>query len=293
MIRPFWSPTESTCSRFVLVMVLLALGGCDPAVDAFQENEQHYSIFGYLDAAADTQFVRVERLRDNRPTDAPEQLEADVRLTNLDTETTVSLRDSLFQFYGDVAAHNFYTARDIVPGTSYRLVVEGPEGEVSRAQATVPQAPVTTVVSPVQDCFPSCDSPWLGPACESEDEGSNREVVLRVEGVDRLVAVKAIYDMTVPEGSWTFHHLERSVEGENGIQARAGYDEDWCHIPPPSNRDRTLKAIRMVVAAGGPDWPDFARLRSDAEQLPTVASNVEGGVGLFAGVVTDTLVVHR
>ncbi len=278
--------------RLVLAVVTCVLIGCDPTVDPFQENDQHYSIFGYLNVTADTQFIRVEKLRDGQATQAPPTLNVTVQLTNVATDETVTLQDSLVHFFGDATAHNFYTTADIAPNTTYRLVVEGPNGAVSRAETTTPRRPRTTVVRPVQDCFPSCDTPWLGPACESPDEGSDRKAVLRVENTERLVAVKAVYDMVAPEGRWSFDSLSEASEVDEGVfQARAGYDNDWCRMPPPSTQDREAKTISMIVAAGGPDWPDFMGLDPEMDLLPTVASNVEGGVGLLGGIATDTLIV--
>ena len=278
--------------RLVLAVALCALIGCDSTVDPFQENDRHYSIFGYLNVTADTQFVRIEKLRDGQATQAPPTLDATVRLTNLATDRTVPLQDSLFQFFGGATAHNFYTTADIAPSTTYRLVVEGPNGAVSRAETTTPPSPTVTVVRPVQDCFPSCDTPWLGPACESPEEGSDRQAVLRVGNTDRLVAVKAIYDMSAPTGRWSFDSLSDASEVRDRVfQARAGYDDDWCRIPPPSTQDRTAKRISIIVASGGPDWPDFMGLAPERDLLPTVASNVDGGVGLLGGIATDTLVV--
>jgi hypothetical protein len=48
-------------------VLLIIAAGCDPTVDSFQENEFHYSLFGILNASADSQFVRVEPLRDGLP----------------------------------------------------------------------------------------------------------------------------------------------------------------------------------------------------------------------------------
>lgn len=266
--------------------------GCDPTVDSFQENDQHYSIFGYLNVTADTQFVRVEQLRDGQATQAPATLDAAVRLTNLATDQTVTLQDSLFRFLDGRTAHNFYTTTDIAPSTTYRLVVEGPDGAVSRAETTTPRELTTTVVTAVQDCFPNCDTPWLGPACESPEEGSDREAVVRVTNVDRLVAVKAVYRMNAPNSTWSFDHLSDITQVESDIfQARAGYDNDWCRMPPPPSQDRAAETISMIVAAGDPNWPAYAGIDPEMELLPTVASNVDGGVGLLGGIATDTLVV--
>lgn len=278
----------------VATMLLLVGGGCDPTVDRFQENDLHYSIFGYLNASADTQFVRVEPLRDSMLTRAPETLKADVTLSNLSTGRTVSLRDSLFRYLDAATAHNFYTTVDVEPATPYRLVVQGPEGAESRVQTTVPDAfPPPTVVIPVPECFPDC--PFRDPP-ECDLAGGavgSRIAVVSVKNVERLVAVNAHYTMKNPPGVWSFGHLADTVQTAPGvIEGRVDYGQDYCRIPPPVQGSRTLEEIEVVVAAGSPNWPDFLGLDLETELLPGVASNVEGGVGFLGGIVTDTVVVY-
>lgn len=186
-------------SAVVATFPVLFLLACDPAVDQFEENHLKYSVFGYLHVSADTQFIRIERLRDGSLTRAPDSLPADVILTNLTTDRTVLLQDSLFRFPGDATAHNFYTTTNIEPSTPYRLIVQGPEGAESRAQTTVPDRfPTPSVVIPIASCFPNC--PGVGPPGCSPAGNESRFAVLRIIGIDRVVAVRALYYMDEPGG---------------------------------------------------------------------------------------------
>lgn len=266
-------------SSVAITFTVLLLVGCDPTVDTFHENEFDYSIFGYLDASADTQFVRVEQLRDSMLYRAPATLDAEVTLTNLGTGHAVALRDSLFQFSEGSVAHNFYTTRDIQPTATYRLVVQGPGDAESRAQTTIPDSfPSPSVLIPASE--PTCDR-----------YGSNLAIV-EVEGIDRLVAAKALY-YTMPAGLWQFNYLpvvERSPDGTYLVRVHA--NTDACGIPGAEESIRKVVRLEVMVAAGDPEWPSFTGLDLETETLPTVASNVEGGVGLLGGIVTDTIVVY-
>lgn len=264
---------------FAVPVFLLVVMGCDPSVDSFQENDLHYSIFGYLNASADTQFVRVELLRDGLLTRAPATLDADVTLTNLATEHTTSLQDSLFHYLDGATAHNFYTTVDIEPTATYRLTVQGPDGAESHAQTSIPDTfPAPTVIVPA-DTFPTC----------SNFRGNSEIAVVEVQDIERLVAVRAIYYMVDLERVWSFGHLADTVQtGTGAVRARIDYGHDWCRIPQRGEAER----IEVVVAAGDPDWPDFMGMAWETEVLPDVASNVEGGTGLLGGVVTDTAVVY-
>jgi len=144
----------------------MILVGCDPAIDPFQENDRYYSVFGVIDASADTQFVRVEALRDGMPTEAPARLDAEVTLMNLAADRTVTLQDSVFRYLDGATAHNYYTTDDIQPSTAYRLVVRGPGAAESGAETTVPDAfPRPTVSMAIPRCFPTCPPPGGPHSC--------------------------------------------------------------------------------------------------------------------------------
>ena len=60
-------PARAAPPALLLLFLLSVAGiGCDStALDPIVESKESYSIFGYVDARADTQFVRVEALRDS------------------------------------------------------------------------------------------------------------------------------------------------------------------------------------------------------------------------------------
>jgi len=102
---------------------------CDESFDATAPSELAFSVFGYLDASADTQWIRVMPIR---PLKVTEQ-DADgttVTLEHLGTGRIFELRDSLFRFSPDsdteggsdgAYVHNFWTVEDIEPGAAYRF----------------------------------------------------------------------------------------------------------------------------------------------------------------------------
>lgn len=277
-------PVKSEGWHIVLagVGLLLVMGACDPQVDRFEENDLHYSLFGYLDASADTQFVRVEPLRDGLQTRVPRTLGAEVTLTNLATDRSISLQDSLFRYQENATAHNFYTTVEIEPNTPYRLRVRGPGEAESWAQTTVPDSfPAPYQVVPLEAFDPECT-----------DQGPRGASVVRlvIPGIGRLVAVKSLFT-TRYGGVSDFNHLSDTTYVQGGqLRARINLAEDYCEIPP---RLREVSKIQIVVAAGDPNWPDFLALDWEAEVLPSAATNVNGGVGYVGGVVSDTLVVFE
>lgn len=267
----------------VLLAGIFLYSGCEPAFSPIKEDGRDYSIFGFLNASADTQFVRIEQLRDNLFSDAPSDLKIKAKLTNTSTGQSVMMKDSLFHYYSDGKAHNYYTTFSIDPAETYRLEIIKEETKAS-TEVTVP------------DDFPS-------PELIAEDE-------LRITGIDRLIGVKMIYSVIAkctnppnrkicPEeptiNQYGFQHLSDTLHVENGtILASIKQGEDLKQIQTQySKQGFIVDKIEVMVAAGSPSWPDFLSLDEETAAVPGTASNIEGGVGLLGGVVTDTILVFK
>lgn len=283
-----FSGLESGLVAFVGALLLLSSTGCDTSVNPIQENDLHYSIFGTLNASADTQFVRVEALRDSLSIGAPAELDAEVLLTDVTEEQTVALQDSIFRYSGDTYAHNFYTTHDVQPTHTYRLTVRSSEGAESSALVSVPDT------FPEPTAIVSVDRDLLG--CSP----SGATMVVEIRGIERLIAVNALYYMTplnrempreeVEPHVQNFGHLADTSQVPDGsIWANIGYQEDLCQIREDFGDSHQIDKIEVVIAAGNPDWPDFMSMDWETVALPGGASNVEGGSGLLGGIVTDTV----
>ena len=120
---------------------------CDESFTAIESSELRYSVFGYLDASADTQWIRVMPVRTVVLT-APDSFGATVTIEDVATGRTITLRDSLFKFtkYNDsaigsegVCAHNFWTTERVQPGASYRLAVTRPGEKPAEAVVSIPR----------------------------------------------------------------------------------------------------------------------------------------------------------
>jgi len=262
--------------------------GCEPSFDPIHENDRHYSVFGYLNASADTQFVRIEKLRDSLATGTLTKLDATVTLTNTSTGQTVTMQDSLFE-YPQGRAHNYYTTMEIVPNGSYKLVVKGPAG-------------TSSVDVEIPDVFP--EPQLLDPPDE--------DPFVVVRGIERLVGAKIIYNSCVncicgspatdpppcPAKPYIremdFYSLADTTSFDNGIirvPIDSLEDRQEIEMEYPPNREFTITNYRMMIAAGTDQWPDFIALDQEAAGLPDVATNVEGGTGFLGGIISDTLTI--
>ena len=119
---------------------------CDETFDPIAPSTLAFSVFGYLDASADTQWIRVTPIRPLRetPPDAPG---AQVILEHLATGRIIELRDSVFRFSSysedlgaeDAYVHNYWTPEPIEPGAAYRFSARRDGKEAAEAVVEIPR----------------------------------------------------------------------------------------------------------------------------------------------------------
>ena len=250
-----------------LAFALLAvLGGaaCSSAFEPQQETDAYFSLFGYLDASADTQWVRVTPLRATADPD-PGPLGADVVLERVSTGERWPLRDSLFTFPSGAVARNAWTTAPVEPGETYRVVVRRADGAETRATVRVPPTPPRPEV--VDGVF-SC------PA----------RVVF--SGVERVVDATAVYRDRETGAVRRFSKLRAIRPGRDGaFVVEVFFGDDAAEMGADPLGIRAFEAS-VVVAVGTDDWPDLVGLPPDEAVLPRGDGRIENGVGFVGGVVT-------
>lgn len=284
--------------------LVLLLGCGDPSVDILQPSDQfQFSLFGALDVAADTQVIRVEPLGDSTQVGAPRDLDATVLLENLDSGEQISLRDSLTTFGAEpIAVHNLWTTHPIRPSTSYRIVVRSGGASVTTATTTTPSRPPTLSHTAFPDTalFLPCVFPE-NPNNEARDANS---FTVTAQDVDRIAGAEVIYPLRTPPSTAPriFDHLEGVEQNEDLFNISVFYRRDLVRAnptppPPPAMRDCASPSdfqrpyAQVIVAAGGPDWPDWRGLPLDQIARPDSFSNVDGGNGFIGAVYSDTVEV--
>lgn len=269
-----------------LFLGILLLVGCDASVQPFSSSDKYrYSIYGALNPAQDTQWVRVEPLQE--PTSegvSDEPLDATVTLENVDTGQTWVLRDSLTEVFRDELQHNFWTTAPIAPDTPYRVVVQNAEGETTSASTTTPVRPPSVEVKSA-----------LRLPCTPPQE-SNRFGIVLTE-VDKLAALRMRYYQSPfgPTEVFEFDHFDAVTKGEARYEGSINYAEDLQSIRQTPGRSCLADSAKVIVASGGPDWPEFSRYSgATISELarPDSFTNVDGGHGTVAGVYTDTVGVR-
>ena len=120
--------------------LLLATAGCEESVDAITGTDIAFTIWGFLDAAADTQYVRVFEVTDQLIPDRDAQIDARVFSTNLATSQRIEWKYERVHFDSLITGHFFMAAFRPEHEERYLLEVVRSDGETASAEVTVPPA---------------------------------------------------------------------------------------------------------------------------------------------------------
>ncbi len=117
-------------------LATLVLVGCDESVNPILETDRQFTLFGTLDMASDSQFVRVVAIR---PTlTAPDQkLNAVFTSRQADTEETIQWTDSVYTFEDGTVGHIFYAPLRVLAGKTYLIKVKKPDNDLVTSAFTL------------------------------------------------------------------------------------------------------------------------------------------------------------
>jgi hypothetical protein len=261
--------------HFVFPLFLIAffsLNSCDDSLDSFKENDRFiYSISGYLDSSADTQWIRVIHLQEEIDTTG-KGIDGTIKMENLENGETTILKDSLFQYSDDVYAYNFWTKQDVEPRGTYRITAERSDGAVSSVTVEIPD----TFEDPV----------YHSPA----SPGDPGRLVIR--GVDNLVDVSIRFKIRYNVSGIT---VNSSIPIISDTIATAG-DNYYIPIFPDKIARATqdldtadILDCELYVARAGADWVDFPSIDRNLIALPEGISNVEDGTGYVVGITSKRI----
>ncbi|MEM1271452.1 MAG: DUF4249 family protein, partial [Bacteroidota bacterium] len=264
---------------FLIAFGLMTLAGCDStAFDPFVEQTDHFSLAGVLDASADTQFVRVSRVRLTADFD-PRPIDATVTLLDERSGAAKTLQDSVYAFGRGRQATNYaLTDFPLELGGAYRLTVEATDGRRASAQVELPDSvPEPVLLIPAR-------TPYQ---------------VVTVRTQDKLVALDLIYTYRLESDPPAarrvqrvpyFDAVSRTPAGVYGAQVNVGVD--ISNILPSADlaRERLVMLdIEVFFALASSSWPDIELLTDEDAAIPNLVDNVEGGVGFVGGIASKRL----
>ena len=253
----------------------LLLGGCTTSFEPLEDGPFAYSLYGVLDAAADTQFIYATPIRPTIDV-APESLGAVLTAEHLGTGRVLAFRDSLVRFGDGRYGHLLWTAEPIEPDSRYRLDLTRGGAVVSTVLVTVPS--------------------WFPPPVFESGLSANPNVIpyaqsIQVELVERLADLHIRYlvrpgpDAPASQ-SVLISYLDRAQPFEDGWFVAPRMYQD---VRAQTSGCPVLVSAQAVVAAGGPEWALLDGLSPGAFVLPDSARNVEGGLGFVGGIYTQRI----
>jgi hypothetical protein len=267
-----------------LVPLLLAgtlVAGCDHPFDPYDDNtDGPFSIYGYLDLKADTQWIRVMPVRQTLVSE-PRPIDAVVTLEHMGTGRVITMRDSLFSFTdprldSPAYAYNFWTDEPLEAAATYRLRAVRSDGAETTALVEMPREPAVSLFYELEG------KPWPRQAHIRDVS----RVVVRGEQLLYADIVYAVWNDTLGRPVDPPVERQRLVNqvGPDTWEFRIRADS----ITPDTINYRQLTDVRrpearIVIVPS--DWPYPRGLSLVDIFIPgLIPSNVEGGVGFVGGV---------
>lgn len=272
--------------------VLLFFSSCNSSFDPLEENDNYFfSMYGYLDASADTQWVRIMPLSETLYPDSAflDSTNVEVTLHSLETDELVTMQDSVFHFGNDISAWNFSTTHQLQPDHTYLLSATNAEGNSSQTSITMPSEFPTPVV-------------YLGISTIGEIINA----VVEIQGVEHLADLQSIYQIyfrspeeegcpsEVPSNNtqlFSIPNIDKANRTTNGFVADLSMEEDERYIRSRigTSANICIYPQQFFIASANEEWLDFSVIDDEIISLPEGISNIENGVGYIVGVYSKTI----
>lgn len=281
-------PLRAAIIPSIILLAALGFAGCEESVDFRTGSDYPYTIWGFMNSGADTQYVRVFEVSDELIPDS-DRIDAEVRSIDLTTGERREWSYRKVRFDSLIVGHVFWAPFRAENNHRYRLEVVRSDGEMSSVEVIVPDAVEYDV--------------------DDEADGVNIPVEIRGE-VPNLVGVRVIYRAinVPPANTWppgmpvhppvlfpvTVDHTEDVEPMADGYRLDINMFDDFklvkdeffrnCLITGASGSAPNIWLQRIVFTAVVADssWrAPGGRFDPDVLGVPGTMSNVENGYGFF------------
>jgi len=246
--------------------LVVSLAACDNTVSPLNDDpERFFAVHGFLDMAADTQFVRVEALRSTILNQSLPTLDATVTSNEEASGTTSTWRDSLITLNDGTRGHLFFGLFRPVAGATYHLDVRRDDGKTTRATTRIPPVPALRPDAPQGSAGFLFQPVTLA---RIDQPVQDAEVRYRVTSL-----------LTGTTNTLSFSYGSPGKTNTEGWGIDIFLARDGRNILRKFRFDNpadTTLALRDVSLTFG--------LPSDEWQTPDTSPNIENGVGFFGSV---------
>lgn len=286
-----WSASARALRAAVFCSLALGLMACEEDVTDGLATERPFTVYGFVDPTADTQYVRVFPISPTNLSRAvPEPLDAEVIFRDLATGVTVSGRDSVVQFFSGRYGHVYWAPFSPAYSGLYGVEIRRSDGATSEAVTRVPGELAYARGQPFT-------------TFRLEDQGFVPFLPMDLTGQDmRLLRVTARYEvelLNVGRQIIEIPYLQKATSTADGWAVAVDLKSDFNTI---------FEALRDLRERFGQELVDFIRLDfipevanadwvppggvfdSDLLVEPGAFDNVENGFGFFGSAYQQ---VHR
>ena len=260
--------------RYLWLGLILGITACSDSVDPIIDSGRPYTVFGFFDAHADTQAVRVFEIAGSLELINPAPLNAIVSSVDIGSGTEHQWQESVVEFENGRFGHVYWAGFRAEYEKSYRLILERPDN-ANTSSVEVMMPPLS---SPVR----------LAPVL------AVGYAVLPIlwENAPRLHDIRVEYLTNF--GTYHFDYpLEAAESTSEGVEVVLALSKDAREIFADLNRAnipiasvRLLEA-RMTVLVSSSDWHPPGGVYDPSLLIePGTFSNVENGFG-FVGAGYD------
>lgn len=270
---------------FTIVAVAVAAlvaSGCEDQVNPFIDEDRFYSVFGFLDTATDTQYVRVVALRKEFADSGAAGIDARVFTTERETGRTTEWRDSVITFSDGSVGHVFLGDFRPVPGWTYDLVVERSDGIRATAHTTVPVRSDVDIEDPIlsgpQIAFQRVT--WS----DIDAPPFRVELWYRVAGTSPIEPFRDAVVVYPDEGTRLGEPLDDDA-WQVVVSLSADREKVNEILGASSDSSPQLFGVGMRLTMSDDQWrPPDGVFDEEVLVQPGTFSNVDGGFGFFGSV---------
>lgn len=253
-------------SHLIILSICCALfitSSCNNTFDPLQKDQPYaFSMYGFLDVHADTQYVRVMPILESLLPNHLDTVDYSVTITRISNQETVEMSPERFDFGTDMSFWNFLTNIQIYPNESYLIRSTNSDGFHTSVFVHLPD----TLPEPQVDDYNFSDESGLITGFYS----------------DTLVSAGMLYVYTDAASSGQIYtqyisHLNEGLILDGSYRFRF---RNFARLP----RNIRILQREFHIVTATTSYPDLKDLSFDEMTIPTLVTNVENGTGFVAGI---------
>jgi hypothetical protein len=263
------------------IVLLGVLSACDESVSPIIETDRDYTLFGTLDMALDSQFVRVIPIRGSI-TEPGDILDVTVQSIELATQQTLIWRDSIHTFDDGRIGHIFFAPFRIRPSQTYRIEIIPSDSEViTSAETTVPDLPDVEVLDATLERV-------LTTRLEARQRILWRGIDRAPFEIEQWYRFLSLADFTYKDYQLSYAPISRLLAGESDVWEMDKdliQDRDSLSTKLELGAFYRLAGIALRITVLDENFvPPGGEYDRELLAQPGTLSNVQNGFGLLASV---------